>query len=100
MPEAGLPFRHVLIALLVVSIWGANFAAVKIALIELPPLLLCTLRFVLVAVPLVFFVPRPAVTNRQLLLYGLTMFALQFGFLFLGLKLGMSAGLASLVLQF
>lgn len=100
MTEAGLPFRHVLIALLVVSIWGANFAAVKIALIELPPLFLCTLRFVLVAVPLVFFVPRPAVTTRQLLLYGLTMFALQFGFLFLGLKLGMSAGLASLVLQF
>ena len=50
-------------ALLVVSIWGANFAAVKIALIELPPLLLCTLRFVLVAVPLVLFVPRPAVTK-------------------------------------
>jgi len=47
-----------------------------------------------------FFVPRPAVTLRQLLLYGLTMFALQFAFLFTGMKLGMPAGLASLVLQF
>ena len=100
MSAAVLPFRHLLIALIVVSIWGANFVAVKIALMELPPLLLCALRFVVVVVPAIFFVPRPAVTLRQLLLYGLTMFALQFAFLFTGMKLGMPAGLASLVLQF
>jgi O-acetylserine/cysteine efflux transporter len=100
MSAAALPFRHLLLALLIVSIWGANFVAVKIALREMPPLLLCTVRFVFVAFPAVFFVPRPAVTLRQLLLYGLTMFALQFGFLFLGMKLGVPAGLTSLVLQF
>jgi len=100
MSASALPFRHVLIALFVVSIWGANFVAVKLALVELPPLLLCALRFVVVVIPAIFFVPRPAVTLRQLLLYGLTMFALQFGFLFMGMKLGMPAGLASLVLQF
>lgn len=98
--SAALPFRHVLLALLIVSIWGANFVAVKIALREMPPLLLCTVRFVFVAFPAVFFVPRPAVTLRQLLLYGLTMFGLQFGFLFLGMQLGVPAGLTSLVLQF
>ena len=31
--------------------------------------------------------------------YGLLIFALQFGFLFTGMKVGMSAGLASLILQ-
>ncbi|OYU99464.1 MAG: O-acetylserine/cysteine exporter, partial [Verrucomicrobiales bacterium VVV1] len=82
--SAALPFRHLCLALVVVSIWGANFVAVKIALMELPPLLLCALRFVVVVVPAIFFVPRPAVTLRQLLLYGLTMFALQFAFLFTG----------------
>lgn len=97
---AALPLRHLLLALLVVAIWGTNFVAIKTALRDLPPLLLCAVRFTLVAVPMVFFVPRPAVTWRQLGAYGLTMFALHFGFLFLGMKLGMSAGLASLTLQF
>lgn len=100
MSSVTLPLRHLLLALLVVSIWGANFVAIKVALRELPPLLLCAVRFTLVAVPLVFLIPRPAVSWRQLTVYGLTMFALHFGFLFLGMKLGMSAGLASLTLQF
>lgn len=100
MSPTALPLRHLTLALLVVAIWGANFVAIKVALRELPPLRLCALRFIFVAVPLVFFVPRPAVPLRQLAIYGLTMFGLHFGFLFLGMALGMSAGLASLTLQF
>ena len=100
MSAAALPFRHLLLALLIVSIWGSNFVAVKLALHDLPPLLLCTLRFVFVSIPAVFFLRRPAVPVRQLLTYGFSMFGFQFGFLFLGMKLGVSAGLASLVLQF
>jgi len=99
MPLA-LPLRHVLLALIIVTIWGSNFVAIKLALVDFPPLLLAALRFVFVSLPLVFFVPRPAVTRGQLLTYGLTMFALQFALMFLGMKLGLSAGLASLVLQF
>lgn len=100
MSAAALPFRHLLLALLIVSIWGSNFVAVKLALHDLPPLLLCTLRFVFVSIPAVFFLQRPAVSIGRLLTYGFSMFAFQFGFLFLGMKLGVSAGLASLVLQF
>ncbi len=100
MSAAALPLRHLLLALVVVSIWGTNFVAIKVALRELPPLLLCAVRFVCVAIPVVFFLPRPAIAWGQLLVYGLTMFAVHFGFLFLGMKLGMSAGLASLTLQF
>lgn len=100
MSAAALPFRHLLLALLIVAIWGSNFVAVKLALHDLPPLLLCALRFVFVSLPAVFFLRRPAVPVRQLLTYGFSMFGFQFGFLFLGMKLGVSAGLASLVLQF
>ena len=100
MSANALPPRRLLLALGVIAIWGTNFVAIKIALRELPPLLLCAIRFIFVAFPIVFFIPRPAVTIRQLVAYGLTMFALHFGFLFLGMKLGMSAGLASLTLQF
>jgi O-acetylserine/cysteine efflux transporter len=98
MPAA-LPLRHLLLAALTVAIWGFNFVAIKTALTELPPLLLCAIRFIFVAFPAVFFIRRPAVPFRQLLTYGLTMFALHFGFLFLGMALGLSAGLASLVIQ-
>jgi O-acetylserine/cysteine efflux transporter len=98
MPAA-LPLRHILLALLTVTIWGSNFVAIKLALHDLPPLLLCTLRFLFVSLPLVFILPRPAVAWRKLLLYGLTMFALQFSFMFLGMKLGVSPGLASVMLQ-
>lgn len=98
--SAALPFRHLLLALLIVTIWGSNFVAIKLALHDLPPLLLCTLRFVFVALPAVFFLPRPAVPVRRLLVYGFSMFAFQFGFMFLGMKLGVPAGLASLILQF
>jgi O-acetylserine/cysteine efflux transporter len=100
MSSTTLPLRRLLLALVVVVIWGTNFVAIKVALGELPPLLLCAVRFALVSIPAVFFLQRPAVPWRQLLIYGLTMFALHFGFLFLGMKLGMSAGLASLTLQF
>jgi len=100
MSASALPVRRLLLALLIVSIWGSNFVAIKLALRDLPPLLLCTLRFVFVAIPAVFFLKRPAVPVRQLLVYGFSMFAFQFGFMFLGMKLGVSAGLASLILQF
>src|SRR4051812_13467968 len=100
MSAAALPFRHLLLALLIVSIWGSNFVAVKLALHDLPPPLFCTLRFVFVSIPAVFFLKRPAVPIGRLLTYGFSMFGFQFGFLFLGMKLGVSAGLASLVLQF
>lgn len=98
--STALPFRHLLLALLIVAIWGSNFVAVKLALHDLPPLLLCSLRFVFVSLPAVFFLRRPDVPVRQLLTYGFSMFGFQFGFLFLGMKLGVSAGLASLILQF
>ena len=100
MSSAALPFRRMLLALLTVTIWGSNFVAIKLALHDLPPLLLVAVRFIFVAVPAVFFLKRPAVPLRHLLVYGFTMFAFQFGFMFLGMKLGVSAGLASLILQF
>ena len=100
MSAAALPLRRLLLALLIVTIWGSNFVALKLALHDLPPLLLVTLRFIFVAIPAVFFLKRPAIPVRLLLVYGFSMFAFQFSFMFLGMKLGVSAGLASLILQF
>jgi len=61
--------------------------------------LLGALRFTLVAFPAVFFIKRPALPWRIIILYGLTISLGQFVFLFTAMSVGMPAGLASLVLQ-
>lgn len=91
--------RHLLLALLTVAIWGINFAIIELGLRQVSPLALCTARFFLAAFPFVFFIRRPDVPWRLLVAYGLTIFAMQFSFLFTGMKVGMSPGLASLILQ-
>lgn len=92
-------FSHFLLALLVVAIWGFNFVVVKIGLKEITPLTLCAVRFFLASIPLVFLIKKPAAPMKMIVSYGLLLFALQFGLLFTGMHLGMTAGLASLVLQ-
>jgi O-acetylserine/cysteine efflux transporter len=64
-----------------------------------PPFALAAVRFALAALPLVLFVRRPAMPWRYVIGYGFAIGVLQFGLLFLGMKLGMPAGLSSLVIQ-
>ncbi len=97
--EARLPARHALLALAVVAVWGTNFPIFKLALGTLPPLLLAVLRFALVLLPAVFFIPRPAVPWRRLAAYGLLIGAGQFGLLYLAVGGHIAPGLASLVIQ-
>lgn len=94
-----LKLNHIALALVVVLIWGVNFAIIKLGLRQVSPLSLGVARFVLAAFPLIFFVKRPQVPFKLIGLYSLLIFAMQFGFLFTGMKLGVSAGLSSLILQ-
>ncbi|HDV5710030.1 TPA: EamA family transporter [Legionella pneumophila] len=94
-----MPFAHLLLALLVVFVWGINFIFVKLSLEEFSPLLLCAVRFLLASVPAVFFIKPPAVPFKIIAAYGLIMFALQFALLFIGLRVGMTPGVASLLMQ-
>lgn len=91
--------KHLLVALLIALVWGVNFIAIHIGLEVFPPFLLSTIRFGLSAFPWIFFLPRPKAPLKLILGYGVFTFALQFGLLFSGIHLGLSAGLASLVLQ-
>lgn len=94
-----MPLKDVLLALVVIAVWGLNFVVIKIGLQGVPPLLLGALRFLLVLFPAVFFIPRPRLPWRWLLAYGMTISLGQFAFLFYAMSAGMPAGLASLVLQ-
>ncbi|GAA0223176.1 EamA family transporter [Actinomadura nitritigenes] len=91
--------RHVLLATLIAAIWGFNFVPIKVALEDFPPLLLAALRFTAAALPAVFFVRRPPVAVRWLWLVGIPLGVGQFALLFIGMRLGMPAGLSSVVLQ-
>ncbi|WP_084101368.1 EamA family transporter [Demequina sp. NBRC 110051] len=94
-----MPLRHVLLAVLVAVLWGVNFLAIHASLGQFPPLFLVALRFAIIAIPTIIFVPRPQVPLRWLLGYGLGFGTLQFLFLYLGMAAGFPTGLASLVLQ-
>ncbi|QQS01064.1 MAG: EamA family transporter [Austwickia sp.] len=97
--------RHRLLAAVVTILWGVNFTAIHASLQTFPPLLCAAIRFALLAVPTLLFVPRPTradgslVPARWLLGYGLGFGVAQFAFLYTGMAAGMPAGLASLVLQ-
>lgn len=86
-------------ACVVMTIWGLNFIAIKVGVADVPPLLLGALRFIFLAFPAIFFVPRPNVSLGLVAAYALTISFGQFAFLFTALHVGMPAGLASLVLQ-
>ncbi|MDD2382965.1 MAG: EamA family transporter [Sulfurospirillaceae bacterium] len=94
-----MPFSHSLLALLVIAFWGVNFVVIQIGLQEVPPILLTFLRFFFASFPAIFFVKRPNVSWKMLFLYGLFMFTLDFVFLFTGMYVGVSSGIASLSLQ-
>ncbi len=91
--------KDFILAILVVIVWGANFTVIKLGLNGVPPLLLVTLRFTLVAFPAVFFIKPPKISLKDLLLYGFTVGVGQFGCLFYAMHIGMPAGLSSILLQ-
>jgi O-acetylserine/cysteine efflux transporter len=98
LPQRLAP-RDLLLVLAVVTIWGFAFVTMRWALDSVPPFALAALRFLFAAVPALFFIPRPAVSWGTLVVYGFAIGVFQFGLLFLGMKLGMPAGLSSLVIQ-
>jgi O-acetylserine/cysteine efflux transporter len=94
-----MPWRHALLALAVVAVWGTNFAVIKSALSHLPPFTFATLRFVFAFLPAAFFLKRPQVPWRNLAAYGILIGVGQFGVLYFAIDGRVSPGLASLVVQ-
>ncbi len=94
-----MKLRHVLLAIAIAAIWGFNFVAIKVGVAAVPPFLLTGLRFLISALPAVFFMARPKLPWRFIIGFGFVLGVGQFGFLFLAVKLGLPASLASLVMQ-
>ncbi len=91
--------KDIMLALLVVIVWGANFTVIKLGLDGVPSMLLVSLRYLIVALPAVFFIKRPNLEWKYIILYGLTVGVGQFSCLFYAMEMGMPASLASIIVQ-
>ncbi|GGC68390.1 EamA family transporter [Undibacterium terreum] len=83
----------------VVLIWGTNFVAMKLALHDFTPLQLGAARYVFATLPLIILIRPPKLHWKWVLGYGLCQGVGQFGLLFIALQIGMTAALASVLLQ-
>jgi O-acetylserine/cysteine efflux transporter len=90
--------RDMALAIATSVIWGFAFPAIKLGLADFSPAQLTALRFIIAALP-VFFVRRPRIGWRAILLIGLTLFTGQFLLMFFAYQLGLPPGLASVTQQ-
>jgi O-acetylserine/cysteine efflux transporter len=93
-----LTARDLAAAAAVVVIWGLNFVVMKFGLRDLTPFQLGAARFFFATMPLAFWVKPPRIRLSWLVLYGIAQVA-QFAFLFVALAVGMTAALASVLMQ-
>ena len=99
MIESRLSGRDLVAALVVAVLWGLNFVVMKSSLRDFTPFQLGAARYLLATLPLIFFIRPPALPWKWVVLFGLLVGVAQFGFLFSALKVGMTASLASVLMQ-
>ncbi|KTB58696.1 MULTISPECIES: EamA family transporter [Pseudomonas] len=91
--------KHLALALLVTLAWGLNFPITKLGLRAVDPFVLTGLRFALAALPWVLFIKRPAVPFAYVAAYGVIFGLGMWGVINYGIQLGVSPGIASLLIQ-
>jgi O-acetylserine/cysteine efflux transporter len=89
---------HILLFVCVMTAWGLNFAVAKTGLLTFPPIWMVTLRFVMVALMLIWFVPRPHGHWRQIAVVSMVLGVLHFCLMFVGLRT-LDAATAAIAIQ-
>lgn len=88
-----------ILGITVMIVWGLNFSVIKLGVNEIDPLLLTALRFSLATVPAIFFVKKPEVSWKYLITYGWLFGIGVWGMATWSIEAGLSAGMASILLQ-
>ena len=91
--------NDLILGILVMIVWGLNFSVIKLGVNEIDPLLLTAFRFTLVALPALFFVKKPDVSWLYLIAYGWIFAIGVWGMATWSIEAGLSAGMASVLLQ-
>jgi O-acetylserine/cysteine efflux transporter len=91
--------KDLLLVLCFTFIWGFNFVVVRLGLDSFPPLFFLALRFLLAAIPAIFFVSRSGIPIRLIFCIGIVLGTLHYSALYLGIAFGVSPGVAALIVQ-
>lgn len=94
-----MPVRDLLLAVVLMALWGFNFSVIKLGADHIHPIMLTALRFMFATLPIICFVKRPQVHPKYLLAYGVTFGLGVWGVMTWSITLGLSAGMAGLLLQ-
>jgi len=95
-----MPARDIVLVLLVCVAWALNFLISALALREIPPFLFTAVRFALLALPLAFFLKRPATGQwPRLVAVALCVGVVHFGLSFSALKLAGDLSSPAIVMQ-
>lgn len=90
---------HIFFAVMVAILWGANFVAAKYGIAYFPPFFLTGLRFIIVSLLMVPFVPRPTLRQWGAILPISLMSTLHFSLLFVALNYGLDIASAAIIGQ-
>ena len=95
-----MPPRDLALVLIICLAWAGNFLTSAYAMREIPPVLFTALRFVLLALPLLFWMKRPAAGQwPRLVAVALCVGVLHFGLSFTALKLAGDLSSPAIVMQ-
>lgn len=95
-----MPARDLILVLIICLAWAGNFLTSAYALREIPPVLFTALRFVLLAVPLLYWMKRPAAGQwPRLIAVALCVGVLHFALSFSALKLAGDLSSPAIVMQ-
>ena len=91
--------RDFFIAVALMCLWGLNFSVIKLGADQINPILLTALRFISAVIPAIFFIAKPQVKHRYLVAYGLCFGVGLWGMMTWSIALGLSAGMAGVLMQ-
>ena len=91
---------HLIIIVAITCLWGFNFSVIKAGVDNIDPFILTGLRFTFAAFPAILFVRKPDVRWFYIVLYGITFGVGVWGMMSMSIYTGLSAGIASIILEF
>lgn len=94
-----MSIRDLSIGIAIMCLWGFNFSVIKLGVGTADPLLLTAARFFFAVLPLIFFIKKPDVKWSYLIIHGLCFGIGVWGMVTWSIDMGLSAGMASLLLQ-
>jgi len=95
-----MPLRDLALVLIICLAWAGNFLTSAYAMREIPPVLFTALRFVMLALPLLYWMKRPAAGQwPRLIAVGLCVGVLHFALSFTALKLAGDLSSPAIVMQ-